>query len=271
MSRKRKIRPPIKIHGGKYYLCNWILEHFPQDYQDMVYVEPYCGGANVFLNKEPSKEECINDINLGIIQIFRALRDEPGEFVKRIKRLTYSQRTFDRLKRESEEGEFTDYINHATNEFALRRMSRGGLKSHLAWSTRKRGGQPGDLNAWKTIIEELPSLSNRIKSTYIMQKPALDVIKAFNNDNVLVYLDPPYLPETRVTTNVYESEMDTDAHIKLADTLNSFNGKAIISGYPSKLYNRLYDEWTCKKKTIVNHASQQKSKKRKTECIWMNF
>jgi len=237
----------------------------------MVYVEPYCGGANVLLNKEPSREECINDINLGIIQIFRALRDEPGEFIRRIKRLTYSQRTFDRLKREAEEGEFADYINHAINEFSLRRMSRGGLKKHLAWSTRQRGGQPGDVNAWKTIIEELPVISNRIESVYIMQKPALDVIKAFNNEEVLLYLDPPYLPETRTTPSVYESEMNTDDHIKLSATLSAFKGKVILSGYPSKLYNRLYENWTCKRKAIANHSSQQKSKKYKTECIWMNF
>lgn len=264
------MRPPIKVHGGKYYLCTWIVENFPKNYQDMVYVEPYCGGANVLLNKEPSQEECINDIHLGLIQIFRALRDEPGEFIQRIKRLTYSQKTFDRLKNE-EGSEFSDYIDHAINEFSLRRMSRGGLKSHLAWSTRKRGGQPGDVNAWQTIIEELPNIAKRLENVYIMNKPAIEVIKAFNNENVLLYLDPPYLPETRTTVSAYEHEMNTDDHIQLAETVGSFKGKVIISGYPSKLYNRLYGTWTCKKRAIANHASQQKSKQHKTECIWMNF
>jgi site-specific DNA-adenine methylase len=65
--------------------------------------------------------------------------------------------------------------------------------------------------------------------------------------------------------------MDTDDHIALAKALNSFEGKVIISGYPSTLYKRLYDGWKCKKKQIPNHASQSKTKKYKTECIWMNY
>jgi DNA adenine methylase len=272
---KKKLRPPIKTHGGKYYLCNWIIDNFPENYQNMVYLEPYCGGANVLLNKEQSKEECINDIHLGIIQIFRALRDEPGEFIQRIKKLKYCQKTFDRLKNKEENNyedyNYTDYIDHAVNEFALRRMSRGGLKNHLAWSTRKRGNQPGDLNAWQTIIEMLPCIAKRIESVYITNKPAIEIIKAFNNKDVLLYLDPPYLPESRTSINVYEHEMNTDDHIQLSEVLENFHGKVVLSGYPSKLYNRLYNNWNCKKKNIANHASQKKVKDQKTEMLWMNF
>jgi DNA adenine methylase len=270
MPRKKKIRPPIKIHGGKYYLANWIIEYFPPGYQDMTYVEPYCGGCSVFLNKEPCQQECINDIDLGIIQIYRALRDEPGELISRLKRVPYTERTFRRAVTRSSKP-FDDYLSHAINEFILRRMSRGGLQKHFAWSTRKRGGQPGDKNAWNTILDELPKISEKLKSAFILNKPGVEVIKAFNDKNTLAYLDPPYLPDTRITKQVYKAEMTTDDHINLAKALKTYKGKAIISGYPSKLYKRLYSEWTCKRKRIANHASQQKVKPYKTECIWLNF
>lgn len=270
MPRKKKLRPPVKTHGGKYYLTDFVIGHFPSDYQDMAYIEPFCGGASVFLNKEASPEECISDTDLNLIQIWRALRDEPSEFIGRLKRINYTELTFKRALNRSEKP-FDDYIEQAVNEFILRRMSRGGLKKHFAWSNRKRGGKPGDVNAWDTMLDMLPLISNRIANAYVLDKPAIDVVKAFNNSNALIYADPPYLPETRVTTDVYVEEMDTDDHIVLAKALNSFEGKVIISGYPSTLYKRLYAGWKCKKKQIPNHASQSKTKKYKTECIWMNY
>ena len=79
--KKKRLRPAFKIHGGKYYLSSWVIEHFPKNYEEMDYVEPFAGAASVLLNKEKSSLEAINDLNLGIVQIFRALRDEPEDFI----------------------------------------------------------------------------------------------------------------------------------------------------------------------------------------------
>lgn len=269
--KTKKMRPPFKIHGGKFYLSSWIIKHFPEGYQEMDYLEPFAGALSVFLNKDKSSTEYINDTNLGIIQIFRALRDEPKTFITRIKRTRYTERVFNRsVNREGKE--FDDYMDHAINEFILRRMSRGGLKKAFGWSTRKRGGQPGDLNAWETIIEQLPLIADRLKNVQIFQKNAHYVIKAFNEENMLCYCDPPYLPDVRTSPSAYgDDEMSTDDHIALSQALLAFKGKVIISGYPSTLYNRIYGDWRCVKKKIANHSSQQKTKKYKTECLWMNY
>ena len=86
-----RIRGPIKMHGGKFYLSQWIIDQFPETYETMTYVEPYAGAANVFFNKKRSVEECINDIHPGIYQILVALRDEPQEFIKRLRKLEYTK------------------------------------------------------------------------------------------------------------------------------------------------------------------------------------
>ncbi len=279
-----KLRCPFKCHGGKHYLSHFIISHFPPEYEKMVYVEPFIGGGSVFLNKERSAEECLNDLDAGIIQIYRALRDESAEFIGRLKRVNYCERTFENYLRKANENNFEDYINQAVTEFVIRRMSRGGLKKHFAWSNRKRGGQPGDVNAWETILKELPFIAQEIKNAYIMNETAVKVINVFNNKNTLLYLDPPYLPETRVSNEVYSHEMSTDDHIHLAEVLNGFKGKVILSGYPSKLYKRLYDnvkiltpnkvqksKWRVEKQVIANHASQAKKKEYKVECLWINY
>ncbi len=264
-----KIRPPFKIHGGKYYLSPWIISHFPPGYETMTYLEPYCGGASVFLNKAPSTDEALNDLNPGVIRILRALRDETKEFVSRLRRTKYCENTFNRALAKTD---IQDDLEGAINEFILRRMSRGGLKKAFAWSDRERGGQPGDVNAWETMMEMLPLIADRLRGVHLFNRRAVPVIDAYNDSKVLVYCDPPYLPDTRESKDSYdEEEMDETAHIKLGEKLRQFRGKAIISGYPSEVYSRLYDGWRCVKKTVANHSSQQKSKSRKTECLWLNY
>lgn len=263
-----KTRPVFKCHGGKYYLAQWIISHFPEDRENMTYVEPYCGGANVLLNKEKSKVEIINDIDLTLINIYRALRDEPKDFIRRLNLCKYCQETFDKALNKAPQ---EDYLDSAINEFILRRMSRGGLKKAFAWSNRLRGGKPGDVNAWETALKSLPDLSTRLNGVFIFNKQAIEVIQAFNTPDTLLYCDPPYLLETRVSKTVYSSELSTDDHIELAHVLNNFNGKVVLSGYASPLYNRLYKDWNADKKKISNHSSQQAKKDKKTEMLWKNY
>src|SRR5690606_12694280 len=141
----------------------------------------------------------------------------------------------------------------------------------FAWSDRKRGGKPGDVNAWETIITELPLIAKRLEDTNIFQKPAIEIIGACDDEDFICYCDPPYLPETRVSKEAYPLEMTTDDHIVLAETLNNYRGRVIISGYLHPLYRRLYRGWRCEKKSIANHSGQTNKKSRRVEAIWMNF
>lgn len=271
-NRKAKLRPPIKSHGGKYYLANWIIEHFPDDYKERTYVEPFCAGASVFLNKEPSSSEVINDIDEGTISVLKALRDEPKEFTTRLKRVRYTERAFKRAQNRWEKG-FDDYVDHAINEFVLRRMSRGGLKKAFAWSDRQRGGQPGDVNSWKTMIEQLPAIAERVQDSIILNNCFKDVVKVWDEDDTFFYLDPPYLPSTRSegSQQLYDYELSVDDHVDMLNFAKNARAKVIISGYSSPLYNRNLKEWKCEKRDVANHSSQSKTKQRRVECLWMNY
>lgn len=272
MPDKKRLRPPIKTHGGKFYLASWVIEHFPEEYQELNYCEPFCAGASVFLNKDTSKEEVISDVDEGVVCVFKALRDESKEFLSRIKRTRYTERAFKMAQKRSE-SEFDDYIDHAVNEYILRRMSRGGLKRAFAWSDRKRGGQPGDVNAWQTMIEQLPLIAKRVQGSTILNKDFIEVFKVWDEEDTLFYLDPPYLHSTRTegSTNLYENEMTVEDHINMLHLAKNARGKVVISGYASPLYNRNLEGWKCKKKNVANHSSQSKAKKRRVECIWINF
>lgn len=274
MTQIKTIRPLIKIHGGKNYLKKWIIENFPKKYADMKYCELFCGGASVFLNKEKSnKEEVISDTNKGIINIFKALRDEPAEFISRIKRYKYQESTFEKAKKKMQ-GEFDDYVEQAICEYIVRRMSRGGLKETFSWSERLRNGKPGDVNAWETMIEQLPLISDRLSGVHIINKDFETMFKIWDEENVLFYLDPPYLPSTRSegSENAYkEDEMTIDDHVNLLSLIKNARGKVIISGYFSPLYKTHLKSWKCQKREVANHAGQTKTKQRRIECIWFNY
>jgi DNA adenine methylase len=266
------LRPPIKTHGGKWYLRKFVIEHFPKNYQELDYCELCCGGCSVGLNKLPSPCEMINDIDHKVTSIFKALRDEPKEFIERIKRIKYTEPTFTRALRLAD-SEMEDYIDVAVNEYVLRRMSRGGMKKAFAWSERKRGGKPGDQNAWETMTEQLPLLAERIKSFVIINKKFLEVFKVWDEEKTFIYIDPPYLPATRSvgSTDIYDNEMSTEDHVDMLSAVRNARGKVMISGYPSSLYNKYLKGWKTTKKELVNHSSQQKVKEKRVEQLWMNY
>ncbi len=164
-----KIRPAVKCHGGKFYLCHWIIEHFPPDYEKLTYIEPFCGAANTLMNKNIASEEGINDLDPSIVTMLRVIRDQCEDFLEKLKKVKYTQKTFDIAQ---EQKTITNDLDKAVNEFILRRMSRGGLKKSFAWSKRTRGGKPGDVNAWDTIIKLLPDIAKRLEKVYIFNKTA---------------------------------------------------------------------------------------------------
>ena len=72
----------IRYPGSKWGLAGWIISHFPDGYEKLVYLEPFLGSGAVFFNKNPGAVETINDLDGDIVNLFQVLRDRP-EDVKR--------------------------------------------------------------------------------------------------------------------------------------------------------------------------------------------
>ena len=233
-----KLKPPFKVHGCKYSLCDWIIQYFPENYKEMVYLEPFCGAASILVNKESSFEEAINDEDKGIIKIMRAIRDQKNEFISCLRKIRCTKKVFEKACTRTE---FVNDLDEAINEYILRRMSRGGLKKTFAWTNRQK----------ITTLANITKIAKRIENVYVFNKPAIDVLNAFNQENTLAYIDPPEI-----------EEFTEEQHIKLADLLRSYKGKVIISSIVSPFYIRLYKSWRCVKKKPAGL---------KPECIWLNY
>jgi DNA adenine methylase len=239
------VRPPVKWYGGKRYLASRIIDKFPAH---RIYLEPFGGGASVLLNKPPVEVETYNDLDLRISRLeFEAAAKYP---------------------------EGADELEQAVCDFVRWRQSFGGKGKNWSYTTgRARGGMAGDVNAWWTAIDMLPQIIDRLRRVQIICQSAFEAIPRFDHEEALIYCDPPYVHQTRAkgSTAVYGVEMTDDQHRELAAMLSKCKAKVVLSGYPSPLYEELYEGWKRVEFDIANHAAGGKTKARERECLWMNF
>jgi DNA adenine methylase len=268
MERKGKsLRPPVKWHGGKFYLCHRIIQQFPEHH---TYVEPFGGAASVLLNKRPAVVEVYNDLDQRITRLFRVLRDHGTELQRRLSLTPYSEIEF----ADAEEAT-TDEIEQARRDFVRWRLSLGGRGDSFSFTLhRVRRGMADVVSGYlSTIDEQLPLIVQRLRTVEILNRPALDVIRTWDAKETLCYCDPPYVHETRheSSRDVYGVEMTEQEHRDLAEVLRKCSGKVVLSGYPSELYDELYGAWRRVTFDIANHAAGGRSKARKQETLWMNW
>lgn len=81
----------------------------------------------------------------------------------------------------------------------------------------------------------------------------------------VVYADPPYLPCTRRRPRVYRCDYSEQDHLELIHLLRSLPCAAIVSGYPSQLYDEQLSDWRRKEFQAKTHRGVR------TEVLWFNF
>jgi DNA adenine methylase len=265
----RKVRSPLKWHGGKSYLARRIIALFPDH---ATYVEPFLGGGSVLLNKAPVGREVAGDIDPRLIEFWTYLARNGWILKSLVDGLDYGEETFRKATACLEDD---DNIGRRVLGFVVRnRMSRGGLGKDFAWSERLRGKRrtggpvPGDVNAWDTIRAELPAIAERVRSVEFHTCDAIQLIRSNDAPNAVIYCDPPYLHKTRTARDAYAYEMTQEQHGRLLDVLLACRGKVFLSGYRNNLYDARLAGWVRHEFDMPNHAGQGRTKQRRIECVW---
>lgn len=259
----RKLRPPIKRHGGKAYLAPKIVPLLPPH---RVYVEPFLGGGSVLLNKPKAEREYAGDLDAGLINLWQILAARPELIIDALARIPYEEASFQAALTET-----ATNPRNAVSYLVRNRFSRGGLGKTFAWSDRLRGGKPGDANAWDTIRAELPAIAERVRDVRFYCEEATGLIAEFGNDpDALTYADPPYFHSTRTARAAYGAfEMTNEDHADLLKSLNLVRGKVVLSGYRCDLYDSMLADWERRDFDLPNHSGQGRTKQRRTESIWI--
>lgn len=259
----------IKRHGGKAYLAKKIRSLMPPHTR---YCEPYFGsGAVLFSGDGEGVAEFVNDIDNELTNFWCRLRDGRTflELLRSLQCTPLSQVEFEIACCDQ-----PDDIMQAWAFFVRNRQSRQGLEEDYCTPTsRLRRGMNEQVSAWLSAVDGLPEFHARLRRVEIRCQDALSFIRELDSPETLFYCDPPYLHETRSSTGEYEHEMSYEQHETLLHYLHRIQGKFILSGYHSELYDKFsaVAGWRLVEVEIDNKASSSKTKQRKTECLWMNY
>ena len=269
----RRLRPPVKAHGGKYYLAPRIVPIL-LDVRERIteYLEPCAFGASVFLAMPRFEREILGDINPDVCALWTVLGNDclSAALTDRLSRLPYNEATFDGARSPSD----GTLLDRALRFLVTCRFSRGGLGTSYAWSDRTRGGKPGDENAWDTFrTDELPRIIARARGIEVTNESCWwTVWESREKVHRLIYADPPYHPRTRTAKAAYGAyEMTPLQHFWLVAALRAHSGPAAISGYRCDEYDQWLRDWRRFDFDMPNNAGQTRRKQRRTESLWINW
>lgn len=271
LTKQPRASAPLKWHGGKSYLANWIIEQMPDHVH---YVEPFFGGGAVLFRKSPEGvSEVVNDINDELTNFWFVLQSTEcfEQFRRIVEAIPFSQVEFDLAMR----SDSNDPVVRAVSFFVRYRQSRQGLGNDFATLSRNRTrrGMNEQASSWWSAVNGLGDAHERLKRVVITQMTASNLIPQQDGRGTLFYCDPPYLHTTRTATRAYSFEMCDDDHNQLLSVLSSIDGKFLLSGYRNSLYDAVAEHfgWLRVDRQIDNKASSKKTKSIKTECLWRNF
>jgi DNA adenine methylase len=263
-------RPLLRWHGGKWRLAPWIIGHFPQH---RVYVEPYGGAASVLIRKPRAHGEVWNDLDDGVFNLMRALRDGRGaDLAEMLAATPFARREFELAYQPAD-----DPLESA-RRLVVRSFMGFGSDAHnpkVRTGFRSNSMRSNTIPAteWLNYPEALTRIAARIMGVVIEHRPALAVMAQHDSADTLHYVDPPYLPETRSQKtrrsggqyHAYAHEMTVACHVEMLASLRVLKGMVLLSGYPAKLYDEALAGWG-----RVERAALADGARKRIEVLWLN-
>lgn len=252
----------LKYPGSKWNIAQKIVSLVPEHH---TYLEPFFGSGAVFFTKEPSRIEMINDMDCNVTNLFNCIKEDSERLARLIMSTPFSREEYDKT---FEEIEIKDNYDKAVH-FLTQCWQGHGFRTNgykVGWKNDVVGRERMyALWNWYRLPDWVIDTAERLRQTQIENRPAVEVIKRFNNKNVFMYIDPPYLLSTRAGKQ-YKHEMIEDDHIELLESLLDSEAKIMISGYDSELYNEYLKDWN---KTSFTSCAEHG--KQREEVIWCNY
>lgn len=285
---------PLKWHGGKSYLAKRIIGLAPpraknsnapasDDPGYVHYVEPFFGGGSVLLENDPEGiSEVANDIHRGLFNFWRSLRDPAVFAVMRdiVEAMPFSEEEYSRAAKicgmaafdaESVQGR----ASLAAEFFLFCRQSMAGRMKGFAPLTRNRTrrGMNEQAAAWLSAVDGLGEVHARLRRVVVLNQDFAACIKGQDGPRTWFYIDPPYVPDSRASPEVYRHELPFERHRELLDILAGIQGRFALSGYHCPEYDAAAERagWRLVEFDLPNHAAGGAKKRRMVECLWMNY
>ncbi|MGQ9556180.1 MAG: DNA adenine methylase [Anaerolineae bacterium] len=237
-------RPFLKWAGGKTQLLGELIARVPAEFR--TYHEPFVGGGALFfelLRRGRIVDAYLSDINMDLIDVYTALRDQVEQVISALKSHRYDRYYFYKVRAMIPES--LPLPERAARTIYLNRTCFNGLYRE------NRAGQfnvPFGRYTNPTICDEanLRAVSHALQGVNISChgfETVLDTAKPGD----FVYFDPPYHPvSTTSSFTAYDrSGFGLEEQYRLRDVyeeLTSRGVKAMLSNSDTSLVRQLYRE-----------------------------
>lgn len=257
------MKSPIVYYGGKGLMTRQILSYFPPSYS--VYVEAFGGAANLLFAKQPTPAEIYNDLGENVYALFKVISDSKlyVEFKARLDSHYYMEQLREEYKEKLARN--LSLIDRAVYFFYVNRTSFNSVGGFSISYKFIRRGLTKNVADFLNAIDGLPEVHERLSRVTITHQNAFDLIPRFALDkSAFLYLDPPYVQETRKSNTRYECELTDVEHAALIDLCLESKAQIMLSGYGSSIYKRLEPRF--KKIEIVDPVNKDAR-----EYLWINY
>jgi len=249
----------LRWPGSKWRMAQFISGIMPPH---DVYCEPFFGSGAVFFTKKAAGTETINDIDDDVINLFMVARDHAADLARVLEMTPYSREEY----KLSQIGqlECIDEVEKA-RRFLVRTWQGFGAKTaNMSGWNNDRSNQRFMPKYWAKLPQRILNIVGRLRMAQIEHADALEIIEMYNHKNALLYIDPPYLIETRTQLH-YKCEFSSkEKHVELLRLCSKHRGPCIISSYANDLYDNWLDGW---EKRSMNVAVTRGTRR---ETIYIN-
>lgn len=264
---------PVAWFGGKGHISAWVVRHLPAH---STYVEPYGGAGSVLFTKPPAPIEVWNDLHGDLTNLFRMLRDDADELERRVTLTLHSRAEYEHAVDVLNNPAINDPTARAVAFFIGMNQGFGGTYPTLGrWSKSKgqrlSGGMGNNTAQWWRKVGFIGDWHERLARVQIENRDALTVMRDYDSPKTTFYLDPPYPGETRrLSLNAYRHEMTDDHHEQMVGLSLTLQGRVVLSGYETPLYDVLTDAGWARVCRDVHARGANAGGKGRSEVLWIS-
>ena len=186
----------MRYPGGKKKLLSAIAKHIPDDFSE--YREPFFGGGSVglYVLKEGVEHSWINDLDFGIYSLWKSVKNQPDELIRRVLSYTPSAKDFYTIQEEFLSKKHMSSLEAGFKKLVIHQISFSGLgvRAGSPIGGRNQTGKWLVGCRWnpKNIEREIRKASKLLANTRITNMDFEDVVTESSVHSVFMFIDPPY-------------------------------------------------------------------------------
>ena len=232
------------------------------------YCEPFAGMLGVLLRRRPVICEIVNDLDKGVVNWWRVVRNQPDELMHRVWNLPNSEVEFHAavklLKKGitlSEDGDDGD-LDAAVAFFmvcqhSILHTAAGSMLRTNAYAIHFHK----QISRWPP---DVVALNHRMRNVQVVCRDGCDLLEQTAKwEDMAIFIDPPY---GDTTNSPYAADVD---HDRLFDLIRAQRGAVAVSGYGEE-WDSLGDNWF-RQDFQSDFVAASGTVTPRDHRVWMNF